>query len=171
MAQRGQKELTLEKKIELIKASEAAVPKPRQDDLSKQFGIGRSTVSDILRKHAKYLEAWESNRLAKRRRIVKTTPTESLKELLFHFFSQRIFLSVGQFFRAKHLHSILSNPATSIIQQILVTPEATNHKVHTVHKPHSAHSAHFMSEAIYIMTYTVDPLLSEMVGTSPISYL
>ena len=47
MAQRGQKELTLEKKIELIKASEAE-PKPRQDNLSKQFGIGRSNVSDTL---------------------------------------------------------------------------------------------------------------------------
>ena len=52
MAQRGHKQLTLEKKIELIKDSEA-VPKPRQDDLSKQFGIWRSTVSDILQKRTK----------------------------------------------------------------------------------------------------------------------
>ena len=61
----GHNELTLEKKIDLIKASEA-VPKPRQDDLSKKFGIGRSTVSDILRKRDLYLEAWESNCASKR---------------------------------------------------------------------------------------------------------
>ena len=86
-SKRGHNELTLEKKIDLIKASEA-VPKPRQDDLSKKFGIGRSTVSDILRKRDLYLEAWESNRASKRQRIVKTTPTESLNELLYSFFSQ-----------------------------------------------------------------------------------
>ena len=86
-SKRGHNELNLEKKIDLIKASEA-VPKPRQDDLSKKFGIGRSTVSDILRKRSLYLEAWESNRALKCQRIVKTTPTESLNELLYSFFSQ-----------------------------------------------------------------------------------
>ena len=47
-SKRGHNELNLEKKIDLIKASEALPnPKPRQDDLSKKFGIGRSTISDI----------------------------------------------------------------------------------------------------------------------------
>ena len=52
--------MSLEKKIELIKAS-AAVPKPSQKDLGEKFGIGRSTVSDILKKKDHYLKAWESN--------------------------------------------------------------------------------------------------------------
>ena len=46
--------------MELIKASERT-PKPKQEELSKCFGIGRSTVSDILRKRSQYLDAWESN--------------------------------------------------------------------------------------------------------------
>ena len=41
--------MSLEKKIDLIKTS-AAVPKPSQKDLGEKFGIGRSTVSDILKK-------------------------------------------------------------------------------------------------------------------------
>jgi predicted DNA-binding protein YlxM (UPF0122 family) len=52
--------MSLEKKIELIKAS-AAVPKPSQKDLGEKFEIGRSTVSDILKKKDHYLKAWESN--------------------------------------------------------------------------------------------------------------
>ena len=68
--------MSLEKMIDLIKAS-AAVPKPSQKDLGEKFGMGRSTVSDILKKQAHYLEAWESNTsAAKRQRIKKTTPMD-----------------------------------------------------------------------------------------------
>jgi hypothetical protein len=78
--------MSLEKKIELIKAS-AAVPKPSQKDLGEKFEIGRSTVSDILKKKDHYLKAWESTiSSAKRQRIEKTTPMESLNDLLFSFF-------------------------------------------------------------------------------------
>jgi hypothetical protein len=78
--------MSLEKKIELIKAS-AAVPKPSQKDLGEKFEIGRSTVSDILKKKDHYLKAWESNTSsANRQRIKKATPMESLNNLLFSFF-------------------------------------------------------------------------------------
>ena len=62
IAKRGHKELSLEDK-KIIKASEA-IPKPRQGDLKKQLGIGRSSVSDILQKCSWYLKAWESNHTA-----------------------------------------------------------------------------------------------------------
>ena len=86
---RNHTEMSLEKKIDLIKAS-AAVPKPSQKDLGEKFGIGRSTVSDILKKKAHYLEAWESNTsAAKRQRIKKATPMDSLNNLLFSFFCDK----------------------------------------------------------------------------------
>ena len=84
---RGHKELLLERKVEFITASEA-VPKPKQADLSIQFGTGRSIVSDILRKCVQYMEAWESNRTAKCQRTITVTPLESLNKLLYSFFLQ-----------------------------------------------------------------------------------
>ena len=56
---RGHKELSVERKVKLITASEA-VSKPKQADLSTQFGIGRSTISNILRKRDQYMEACHS---------------------------------------------------------------------------------------------------------------
>ena len=101
---RGHKELSLEKKVEFITASEA-VPKPKQADLSIQFGIGRSTVSDILRKRDQYMKSWESNCAEKRQRIVKVTPLESLNKLLYSFFSQarakKMSQSAGLFCKVK----------------------------------------------------------------------
>ena len=44
---RSRKELSLKVKYELIVASEKN-PKPTQKDLAVQFGIGKTTVSDIL---------------------------------------------------------------------------------------------------------------------------
>ena len=47
------KEYSLDKKINLIETSERK-PKPTQQQLGEEFGIGRSTVCDILRKKATY---------------------------------------------------------------------------------------------------------------------
>ena len=59
------KELNLDKKISLIEASERK-PKSTQQQLGEEFGIGRSTVSDILRKKAAYKARWEENQSSKR---------------------------------------------------------------------------------------------------------
>ena len=87
MAKRSHKEISLEDKIVLIRASEAK-PKPTQQQLSTQFGIGRTTVSDILKKRKHYEEAWEENVFAKRRRISKNHEADSLNDMVFSFFNQ-----------------------------------------------------------------------------------
>ena len=87
MAKRSHKEMSLEDKIALIRASEAS-PKPTQAHLSCQFSIGRSTVGDILRKKRLYEEAWEGNVYSKRQRLSKTTNAETVNEKLYAFFNQ-----------------------------------------------------------------------------------
>ena len=87
MAKRSHKEMSLEDKIALIRASEAS-PKPTQAHLSCQFSIGRSTVGDILRKKRLYEEAWEGNVYSKRQRLSKTTNAEAVNEKLYAFFNQ-----------------------------------------------------------------------------------
>ena len=87
MAKRSHKEMSLEDKIALIRASEAS-PKPTQAHLSCQFSIGRSTVGDILRKKRLYEEAWEGNIYSKRQRLSKTTNAEAVNEKLYAFFNQ-----------------------------------------------------------------------------------
>jgi DNA-binding FadR family transcriptional regulator len=47
-------ELILQDKINLIKESES-FPKPSQKSLSEKFGVGKTTVSDVLKRKSEYL--------------------------------------------------------------------------------------------------------------------
>ena len=81
------KKLTLKLRTKLIEAAESK-PKSMQGDLAKQFGIGRSTVSDILREHSTYLQSWEENRSRKWPRLSKETDLRYLNQLIYDFFCQ-----------------------------------------------------------------------------------
>jgi len=87
MRKRPHTELTLKHRVKLIKTADAR-PKPTQGDLAKRFGIGRSTVSDILWKRATYLQSWEENKSRKRRRLSKETNLSQLNQLVYDFFHQ-----------------------------------------------------------------------------------
>ena len=54
--------------------------------LGEQFGIGRSTVSDILHKREAYKAQWEENQSSKRQCLNKPMRLNSLNSLLFDFF-------------------------------------------------------------------------------------
>jgi predicted XRE-type DNA-binding protein len=54
LSKRRRVELTFQNKINLIKESES-FPKPSQKSLSEKFGVGKTTVSNILRRKSKYL--------------------------------------------------------------------------------------------------------------------
>jgi len=56
----ARKELTLDQKLKLIADSER-IPKFTQKELSEKYGIGRTTVSDVLRRKAFYREQYEAN--------------------------------------------------------------------------------------------------------------
>ena len=54
LSKRRRVELTFQNKINLIKESES-FPKPSQKSLSEKFVVGKTTVSNILRRKSKYL--------------------------------------------------------------------------------------------------------------------
>jgi hypothetical protein len=60
LSKRRRVELTLQEKINLIKESES-FPKPSQKSFSEKFGVGKTTVSDILKRKSEYLANFESN--------------------------------------------------------------------------------------------------------------
>ena len=53
-AKRRRVELTLQDKINSIKQSES-FPKPSKKSLCEKFGVGKTTVSDILKRKSEYM--------------------------------------------------------------------------------------------------------------------
>lgn len=60
-AKRRRTELSLKGKIDLIKDANLSSPKITQKELGKKYGIGASTVSDILKRKQVYLDEFEKN--------------------------------------------------------------------------------------------------------------
>ena len=65
MAASNRKELTLEQKIALLKDSERL----SQRKLSATYGVSKTTVSNVLKRKAEYLEAYECNASPSKKRI------------------------------------------------------------------------------------------------------
>lgn len=82
---RARKELSIEDKMNLIHESEK-IPKISQKDLSLKFGIGKSTVCDILKRKDEYRQQYEENFGSKRKRHVNTGKYSDLNELLYRWF-------------------------------------------------------------------------------------
>ena len=57
---RVRRELDLKQKVDMIKDARVK-PKPTQKFLSDKYGVGTSTVSDILKKADTYIEQYENN--------------------------------------------------------------------------------------------------------------
>lgn len=86
-AKRRRLELTLDDKIKLINESEL-VPKPTQKQLSEKFGVGKTTVSDILKRKSEYLSSFESNDNGQKCRFSHSTKNDQLNELMWDWFRQ-----------------------------------------------------------------------------------
>lgn len=84
---RARKEMKLVDKINLIKESET-VPKPTQAELSKKYGIGKSTVCDILKNKEKYKTEWEQNSSKSKVRIGYSCKYGDVNDLTFKWFEQ-----------------------------------------------------------------------------------
>ena len=87
MSKRVHREMSLVDKISLIKASEST-PKPTHVFLSTKFGIGRSTVGEILKKKKLYEEQWKKNIHSKRCRILKSSNADVINEKLYLYYNQ-----------------------------------------------------------------------------------
>ena len=57
---RSRRKLSLKEKYDLIQASER-IPKPTQKDLASMFGVGKTTVSDFLKRKDEYKGIYEEN--------------------------------------------------------------------------------------------------------------
>ena len=66
---RVRKDLTLKDKINLIDKSEK-LPKVTQKELSVKFGIGTTTVSDILKRKEFYRKQFKEDASSKRQRFI-----------------------------------------------------------------------------------------------------
>ena len=80
-------ELSLVDKIKLIKDSES-LPKPTLKTLSEKFGVGKSTVSDILKRSESYKEDYEKNGDGKKCRVNSNAKYGRLNELVWQWFCQ-----------------------------------------------------------------------------------
>ena len=84
-ANRQRIELSLEKRIELIKCAES-VPKPTLKVLSSKFGIGKSTVGDILQKKEVYKAKYEKNSNPNEKCFDNSCKFGKLNELVWQWF-------------------------------------------------------------------------------------
>ena len=86
-AKRPRVELPLLKKIELIKQAETLL-KPSLKTLGEKFGIGKTTVSDILKRKSAHNEEYERNSSGAKCRVVSTSKYGNLNELVWKWFCQ-----------------------------------------------------------------------------------
>ncbi|XP_033749246.1 tigger transposable element-derived protein 6-like [Pecten maximus] len=84
---RHRTDLTLEKKVQLIADSEK-LPKLSQKELSLKYGIGRATVSDILKRREQYNSQFKENCESKKKRFPSSSKYGELNEAVFKWFSQ-----------------------------------------------------------------------------------
>ncbi|XP_021378894.1 uncharacterized protein LOC110466609 isoform X2 [Mizuhopecten yessoensis] len=78
-------ELPLEKKIELIREYKKS-PKPRQKAFAMKYGLGRSTVSDILKKSDFYMKQYEENADLNKRRFHNSCKFEQLNRFMWSWY-------------------------------------------------------------------------------------
>jgi hypothetical protein len=86
-AKRARIELTLDDKVKLIKDAQS-VPKLTQKEISLKYGLGKSTVSDVLKKKEVYLREFESNANSKKKRFNNACKFDRLNDLVFQWFKQ-----------------------------------------------------------------------------------
>ena len=68
--------------MDLIKEAEA-LPKPTQKELNAKFGIGKTTVSDILRRKEFYKQQFEENFGSSKNRFISNRKYGELNELTY----------------------------------------------------------------------------------------
>ena len=86
-SKRQRVDLCLEQKLELI-AESKKFPKPSQKDLSLMFGIGRATVSDILKREEYYQGLYHANSAVKKKRFQSACKFKCINTAVYQWFCQ-----------------------------------------------------------------------------------
>ena len=83
---RARKDLSLEEKLTI--ADSEKIPKLTQKELSEKYGIGRTTVSDILKKKDFFTHHYTDNYSGNKKRFTFSSKYAELNDLLFKWFKQ-----------------------------------------------------------------------------------
>lgn len=83
-AKRRRRELNLSEKIKLIREAESST-KPLKT-LAETYGIGKSTVSDIIKKKSNYVAQYEANADSTRQRFKQTLKFQDINSLTWDWF-------------------------------------------------------------------------------------
>ena len=86
-AKRRRVELSLDDKVKIINKYKS-LPKPTLQSLSDSFGIGKSTVSNIIKKRDTYKSQYENNANGSKRRFNNACKFDRLNKLVWQWFCQ-----------------------------------------------------------------------------------
>jgi len=104
MAAKKRVELSLDKKMSLIKDSEK-LDSCRK--LSALYGVSKSAVSNVIKRKAEYLDAFECNASPDRKRIcIRETSYAEVDRIVFEWFQRNRGLNIpisGPLIKEKHL--------------------------------------------------------------------
>ena len=84
---RVRRELDLKQKVDMIKDARVK-PKPTQKFLSDKYGVGTSTVSDILKKADTYIEQYENNASGNKKRFDNVCKFDKVNTLIWEWFQK-----------------------------------------------------------------------------------
>ena len=84
MASRKRNELTLQKKVDLLKNSDGKSSR----QLAEIYGVGRTQVQNILKRKREILDSYEENGNSSRKRQCVSTENDNLNELMWQWFTK-----------------------------------------------------------------------------------
>ena len=80
---RKRKELTLKKKVDLIRGSDGQ----SQRKLADKFGIGKTQVQTILKRKAEILDGYEENKGNGRKRLCYRSTTDDVNSVMWEWYN------------------------------------------------------------------------------------
>ena len=84
MASRKRNELTLQKKVDLLKNSDGKSSR----QLAEIYGVGRTQVQNILKRKREILDSYEENGNSSRKRQCVSTQNDNLNDLMWQWFTK-----------------------------------------------------------------------------------
>ena len=84
-SRRARKDLTIDVKLKLIADSEK-IPKAMQKDLAEKYGIGKSSVCDILKRKAEFKQLYEENGNVEKKGVYSNAKFDTINKMTYKWF-------------------------------------------------------------------------------------